>query len=280
MATPPTPGGGSCQAKQPPSRRRRFRMWNHNATIPFERQDSIDNVVRGEALLCFARDGSSFTGNMVTQRRECVFKIHGSKVENPLLLEQQPKLPQSDCRCRTATTNNDDESSSSSPTPASLSTSSSANVFSSNSESSDGSSVDEQVSKAMADLALDLDFEDDEDESDENVEKNAAYYSVNVVDMETGIKYTVDNVKVVRKKLKKHKKRSFDTCKLGDAPNHIRFVSTQRLYGASADLVINGQLGPDQVEKHLIAYTGEMRFTYRDPVCFPVSSINETQWCL
>ena len=59
----------------------------------------------------------------------------------------------------------------------------------------------------------------------------------------------------------------------------IRFEASQSFHGTSADLFVNSQLGPSFVELGLRVYKGELRFAYKDPVCFPVT-VEASQWCL
>jgi hypothetical protein len=71
-------------------RRRRCKSWNHHSKIPVDTSAAdTDNMVQGEALVCFTRDGTSFTGNLVTKRLGSVFKVHGVLIDNAGSLDDE-----------------------------------------------------------------------------------------------------------------------------------------------------------------------------------------------
>ena len=99
--------------------------------------------------------------------------------------------------------------------------------------------------------------------------------------MDTGLIYSFKDVKCSRVRQNKDKKSRIDSCRLTHLDSRqIRFKSIKRLHGDKANLVINEQLGPKYMGQKFNVFKGEMAFTYSLPVCFPKSTVNETQWCL
>ena len=75
-------------------------------------------------------------------------------------------------------------------------------------------------------------------------------------------------------------RRGETDCWMSDGESkQLRFEANQSFFGTTADLMVNSQLGPSFVELGLRVYKGELRFAYKDPVCFPVT-VEASQWCL
>ena len=98
--------------------------------------------------------------------------------------------------------------------------------------------------------------------------------------MDTGLKHEVLNVKCVQIQRNKQKKSKEDICKLSNFTNKFKFSSNGRLQGDKAEMILHKQFGPRYSGKNYIVFKGEMAFTFKYPICYPKSDVNETKWCL
>lgn len=215
-----------------------------------------------------------------------MFKVHGVLIDNPSLEAVEVVTEAAIKRLNSLGADTEYSSSPSSEEVDGGHRNSCSNSFiqstPTGSTASDGLDSDD-INDAIASLDIDdLEEEDDLAQMIEDTgERVINYYVVTVVDMETGLRHSISNVKVVRHRKCRVRKSRHDECRIvTNHSNQLRFVSSQRLFGATADLEVNKQLGPQHVEQKYIMFKGEMEFSYRDPICYPVSSVNETQWCL
>jgi len=146
--------------------------------------------------------------------------------------------------------------------------------------SSDGSNDTIEI---FGELNLD-DIEDDlidEVTVDDKIgEKISTYFDISVSDMDTGLKHEVLNVKCLQIQRNKQKKSKEDICKLSHFTNKFKFSSSGRLHGDKAEMILHKQFGPRYSGKNYIVFKGEMAFTFKYPICYPKSDVNETKWCL
>lgn len=141
------------------------------------------------------------------------------------------------------------------------------------SESSDGSEDLEALNE------LNLEDTDDSDLFDEEVgEKIVSFYNASVNDMDTGLSYDIPMVKCVQIKQNKAKKSRFDMCRLWT--EKLKFTSARRIHGDRAEMVLHKQFGPRYSGRDFIVFKGEMAFSFKYPVCYPIADVNQTKWCL
>jgi len=110
------------------------------------------------------------------------------------------------------------------------------------------------IAETMERLELELDSE--------------MYYTVNIVDYETGINHRIKEVCCVQ-----------EGESLSLEGESISFASTSTHKGIKADVIISSNIGPSLVQKGLTVFRGDLKMTYRDEPCFPVS-LDASQWCL
>ena len=118
-----------------------------------------------------------------------------------------------------------------------------------------------------------------------NCDKRLHYFRISIHDMDTGLVHTLNNLKCIQIRQDQHKKSKDDTCFLLLPSEKFEFKSCKRLHGMKADEVLNTHWGTKYDDQSLNAknfnvYQGEMAFTFQFPICYPKSSVNETQWCL
>ena len=124
-------------------------------------------------------------------------------------------------------------------------------------------------------------FQIDEVTIDEKIgEKISTYFDISVSDMDTGLKHEVLNVKCLQIQRNKQKKSKEDICKLSHLTNKFKFSSSGRLHGDKAEMILHKQFGPRYSGKNYIVFKGEMAFSFKYPICYPKSDVNETKWCL
>ena len=117
-------------------------------------------------------------------------------------------------------------------------------------------------------------------EDDELQKKQIEYFNVSVHDMDTGLIHNLDAVKCIQIRQDRHKKSRDDVCQLSLPSDNLKFFSCKRLHGAKADLALNTHWGTKHRDLSFNVYKGEMAFTFKFPVFYPKSSVNETGWCL
>lgn len=121
-------------------------------------------------------------------------------------------------------------------------------------ESTCGSLDSSLVQSAMERLNLELD--------------NEATYNVYVKDYETGLEHNIKDVTYTM---------DDDTLRLES--ENLQFCSNNTLKGSRADVAIAKNLTPRLAQMGLTAFVGELKMTYRDEPCFPVTP-DASQWCL
>jgi len=261
-------------------RRRRCSTWNHTSTIPIEESEdgaNAEHLVKGEALVCVSKDGSTLMANVVNQNCDGgIFKISGS----PCDIKSQ-SIP---IRL-TSTGSESTDSSSVSPgllSPPLNSPRIKELKYMESSRTRRSPSV--SVSSDESDLAESLnnfDLGDEESyEEDELQNKQIEYFNVSVHDMDTGLIHNLDTVKCIQIRQDRHKKSRDDVCQLSLPSDNLKFFSCKRLHGAKADLALNTHWGTKHRDLSFNVYKGEMAFTFKFPVFYPKSSVNETGWCL
>jgi len=273
---------GSCrqyEALRVRKPRRRCKSWNYNSKIPIDVElPDAENFVTGESVICLSRDGDQLIGNLISEANGNVFKFSGFKTKfDPTLdeyvqdgLNSQGSLsPELDS----------EQMSLVGSSPRILELARSINR-STPSMSSDGSNDTIEI---FGELNLD-DIEDDlidEVTVDDKIgEKISTYFDISVSDMDTGLKHEVLNVKCLQIQRNKHKKSKEDICKLSHFTNKFKFSSSGRLHGDKAEMILHKQFGPRYSGKNYIVFKGEMAFTFKYPICYPKSDVNETKWCL
>jgi len=273
---------GSCrqyEALRVRKPRRRCKSWNYNSKIPIDVElPDAENFVTGESVICLSRDGDQLIGNLISEMNGNVFKFSGFKTKfDPTLdeyvqdgLNSQGSLsPELDS----------EQMSLVGSSPRILELARSINR-STPSMSSDGSNDTIEI---FGELNLD-DIEDDlidEVTVDDKIgEKISSYFDISVSDMDTGLKHEVLNVKCVQIQRNKQKKSKEDICKLSHFTNKFKFSSSGRLHGDKAEMILHKQFGPRYSGKNYIVFKGEMAFTFKYPICYPKSDVNETKWCL
>ena len=119
-------------------------------------------------------------------------------------------------------------------------------------------------------------------EEDELQDKQIEYFNVSVHDMDTGLIHNLDTVKCIQIRQDRHKKSRDDVCQLSLPSDNLKFFSSKRLHGAKADLALNTHWGRTKHRdlSSFNVYKGEMAFTFKFPVFYPKSLVNETGWCL
>jgi len=273
---------GSCrqyEALRVRKPRRRCKSWNYNSKIPIDVElPDAENFVTGESVICLSRDGDQLIGNLISETNGNVFKFSGFKTKyDPTLdeyvqdgLNSQGSLsPELDS----------EQMSLVGSSPRILELARSINR-STPSMSSDGSNDTIEI---FGELNLD-DIEDDlidEVTVDDKIgEKISTYFDISVSDMDTGLKHEVLNVKCLQIQRNKQKKSKEDICKLSHFTNKFKFSSSGRLHGDKAEMILHKQFGPRYSGKNYIVFKGEMAFTFKYPICYPKSDVNETKWCL
>lgn len=273
---------GSCrqyEALRVRKPRRRCKSWNYNSKIPIDVElPDAENFVTGESVICLSRDGDQLIGNLISEVNGNVFKFSGFKTKyDPTLdeyvqdgLNSQGSLsPELDS----------EQMSLVGSSPRILELDRSINR-STPSMSSDGSNDTIEI---FGELNLE-DIEDDlidEVTIDEKIgEKISTYFDISVSDMDTGLKHEVLNVKCLQIQRNKQKKSKEDICKLSHLTNKFKFSSSGRLHGDKAEMILHKQFGPRYSGKNYIVFKGEMAFSFKYPICYPKSDVNETKWCL
>jgi len=123
-------------------------------------------------------------------------------------------------------------------------------------ESSCGSLSSSLVQSAMERLNL------------EELDSAACSYNVYIKDYETGLEHNIKDVAYSMEE---------DTLRLES--NNLQFSSSSMLKGTRADVAIAKNLTPQLVHMGLTAFVGDLKMTYVDEPCFPVTP-DASQWCL
>jgi len=275
---------GSCrqyEALRVRKPRRRCKSWNYNSKIPIDVElPDAENFVTGESVICLSRDGDQLIGNLISEVNGNVFKFSGFKTKfDPTLDEYVQDGLNSQGASPAEPELDSEELSLVGSSPRILELARSINR-STPSMSSDGSNDTIEI---FGELNLD-DIEDDlidEVTVDDKIgEKISSYFDISVSDMDTGLKHEVLNVKCVQIQRNKQKKSKEDICKLSHFTNKFKFSSSGRLHGDKAEMILHKQFGPRYSGKNYIVFKGEMAFTFKYPICYPKSDVNETKWCL
>jgi len=275
---------GSCrqyEALRVRKPRRRCKSWNYNSKIPIDVElPDAENFVTGESVICLSRDGDQLIGNLISEANGNVFKFSGFKTKfDPTLDEYAQDRLNSQGASPAEPDLDSEELSLVGSSPRILELARSINR-STPSVSSDGSNDTIEI---FGELNLD-DIEDDlidEVTVDDKIgEKISTYFDISVSDMDTGLKHEVLNVKCLQIQRNKNKKSKEDICKLSHFTNKFKFSSSGRLHGDKAEMILHKQFGPRYSGKNYIVFKGEMAFTFKYPICYPKSDVNETKWCL
>jgi len=275
---------GSCrqyEALRVRKPRRRCKSWNYNSKIPIDVEiPDAENFVTGESMICLSRDGDQLIGNLISEANGNVFKFSGFKTKfDPTLDEYAQDRLNSQGASPAEPDLDSEELSLVGSSPRILELARSINR-STPSVSSDGSNDTIEI---FGELNLD-DIEDDlidEVTVDDKIgEKISTYFDISVSDMDTGLKHEVLNVKCLQIQRNKNKKSKEDICKLSHFTNKFKFSSSGRLHGDKAEMILHKQFGPRYSGKNYIVFKGEMAFTFKYPICYPKSDVNETKWCL
>jgi len=293
---------GSCrqyEALRVRKPRRRCKSWNYNSKIPIDVElPDAENFVSGESVICLSRDGDQLIGNLISEANGNVFKFSGFKTKfdptldeyvqdglnsqgaspaEPELDSEELSLPKFSDTLTLSESGGADSLVGSSPRILELARSINRSTPS---MSSDGSNDTIEI---FGELNLD-DIEDDlidEVTVDDKIgEKISTYFDISVSDMDTGLQHEVLNVKCLQIQRNKHKKSKEDICKLSHFTNKFKFSSSGRLHGDKAEMILHKQFGPRYTGKNYIVFKGEMAFTFKYPICYPKSDVNETKWCL
>ena len=145
-------------------------------------------------------------------------------------------------------------------------------------------SEDEELSNLVANFDINDMYDEDEFVST-NGEKSLRHFKISIHDMDTGLIHTLNDLKCIQASQDYHKKSRYDACLLSLPSEKFLFKSCKRLHGMKADEALNTHWGTKYDDQSLNAknfnvYKGEMAFTFQFPICYPKSSVNETQWCL
>jgi len=204
--------------------------------------------IRGEATIALHPSGDWFQGNIISALEDA-YTIHGRRNHADIEYKEErlAVVPEDAVEDLVGSLHNSLEISG-----ASFESSTSCSPTSHDDEVSTCGSLDSAVVLAtMERLGLEMDT-----------------FTVHITDYETGIEHTLKDVSIT---MEDEDLRMFN--------DSLTFNSSDVVKGNKADVVITTKIGPNLVEKGLLVFRGDLRMTYRDEPCFPVS-LDASQWCL
>jgi len=222
--------------------------------------EECQSKIEGETTLVMSSNGEWFQGNILSTCGDS-YTISGKR--RSLAVRNHSSISTS-MEIRNTLINDDDKN----RATESLTPSNDSGVGSYNSQCSESQFSEQEEAQSEADsidselvrIALEnIDLDEDECE---------ASYDVTIFDFETGMNHSVQGVEGTIS--------SEQCCLTG---GNFTFQSSTCSRGARADVIISNHMGPGLIDRNLLAFQGDLSFTYNDLICYP-TTVSDSQWCL